>query len=71
MSEQDVDFIRRLLKERCAIVLDPGKEYLVETRLAPIVRQLNLNSLEELIEQMRSPEGKRLTTRVVEAMVNA
>jgi len=72
MTEQDFDFIRKVLQERSAITLEPGKEYLVETRLAPLVRQLKLNSIGELVDQLRShtangPVG--LHARVVEAMV--
>ena len=70
MTDKDFDFVRRLLKERCAIVLEPGKEYLVETRLTPLVRQMNLSSIDELVEQMRTQSGNRLSTRIIEAMVN-
>ena len=69
MTEQDFDVIRRLLLERSAIVLEAGKEYLVETRLAPIVRQLNLNSIGELIAQLRIQPTNGLYRQIVEAMV--
>ncbi len=49
MTDQEFDIIRRLLLERSAIALEPDKQYLVETRLAPLVRQRKLNSLGELI----------------------
>ena len=35
----DFDYLRTLLKHHTAIVLDPGKEYLAETRLAPLVSE--------------------------------
>jgi chemotaxis protein methyltransferase CheR len=69
MTAQEFDFIRRLLLERSAIVLEAGKEYLVETRLAPILRQLNLNSIGELIAQLRIQPTNGLYRRIVEAMV--
>jgi chemotaxis protein methyltransferase CheR len=72
MTEQDFQVIRRLLQERSAIVLEAGKEYLVETRLAPIVRELNLNSIGELIAQLvaqRCQPGNGLYRQIVEAMV--
>jgi chemotaxis protein methyltransferase CheR len=69
MTQQDFDVIRRLLLERSAIVLEAGKEYLVETRLAPLVRQLNLNSIGELIAQLRRQPGNGLYRQIVEAMV--
>ena len=69
MTDQDFDFIRTLLKERSAIALDPGKEYLVESRLAPIVRERNLESISELVAELRGPSANGLYVRVVEAMV--
>lgn len=69
MTDQDFDFIRSLIKDRSAIALDPGKEYLVESRLTPIVRDLKLASISDLVAQLRSPSATVLTSRVVEAMV--
>ena len=42
MTDQEFDAIRKLLQERSAIVLETGKQYLVETRLAPLLRQLQV-----------------------------
>ena len=69
MTEQDFQVVRKFLVERSAIVLEPGKEYLVETRLAPLLRQQNLNSIGELIAQLRSQPGSGLYRLIVEAMV--
>jgi chemotaxis protein methyltransferase CheR len=69
MTEQDFQAIRKLLMEHSAIVLEAGKEYLVETRLGPLVRELNLNSIRELVAQLRIQLGNGLYRRVVEAMV--
>ena len=69
MTAQEFDTIRKLVLDRSAIVLDAGKEYLVETRLAPIVRQLKLNSIGELIAQLRRQPANGLYRQIVEAMV--
>jgi chemotaxis protein methyltransferase CheR len=69
MTDQDFEVIRRLLQERSAIVLEPGKQYLVESRLAPLVKQRNLNSIAELIAEVRSQPGNGLSRQIVEAMV--
>jgi chemotaxis protein methyltransferase CheR len=71
MTEQDFDFIRRLLQDQCAIVLEPGKQYLVETRLAPLLRERNLASIGELILQLRSQPANGLRRQVIEAMVTS
>jgi chemotaxis protein methyltransferase CheR len=59
--------IRSLVRERSAIVLEPGKEYLVETRLLPIVRARGYRSIDELCQRLSS-EGSDLSYEVVEAM---
>jgi chemotaxis protein methyltransferase CheR len=69
MTDQDFDAIRRLLRERSAVVLDADKRYLVETRLAPLVRQLNLGSISELVGQVRGEPDNGLPRQIVEALV--
>jgi chemotaxis protein methyltransferase CheR len=69
MTDQDFEFIRKLLQERSAIVLDAGKQYLVESRLAPLVRQLHLDSIGALVQRARSQPSNGLHTQIVEAMV--
>jgi chemotaxis protein methyltransferase CheR len=69
MTAQEFEVIQKLVLDRSAIVLEAGKEYLVETRLAPIVRQLNLNSIGELIAQLRCQPTNGLYRQIVEAMV--
>ena len=69
VSAQDFDVIRQLLRRHSAIVLDSGKEYLVETRLTPLVKSLHLDSIAELVKVLRSRPDNGLSMQVVEAMV--
>ena len=69
MMDQDFDFIRKLLRERSAIVTEDGKQYLVESRLAPLVRELKLSSIGDLVGLLRAPLSNGLQQQVVEAMV--
>ncbi len=69
MTDLDFDYIRKLLKDRCGIALEPGKEYLVETRLTPVVRQLNLGSISDLVTELRIDTKDAVLGQVVEAMV--
>jgi chemotaxis protein methyltransferase CheR len=69
MLDQDFDYIRKLLLERTAIVLEPGKQYLVEARLTPLARRLNMGSLEELIASLRRQPNNGLRNQIIEAMV--
>jgi chemotaxis protein methyltransferase CheR len=69
MTAQDFEFVCRLVRDRSAVVLEAGKEYLVEGRLTPIVRQLDLGSISGLVGRLRTGSDTGLTNRVVEAMV--
>jgi chemotaxis protein methyltransferase CheR len=69
MTDQEFDAIRRLLREHSAIALDADKRYLVECRLAPVLRQRNLNSIGELLAQLRFQPDNGLHRQIVEALV--
>lgn len=65
LTPADFDFIRGLVREQSAIVLEQDKHYLVETRLQMLVKSDGFPSVEHLMAEVRA--GKR-HTRVVEAM---
>src|ERR1700722_8661853 len=69
MNAQEFDAICRLLREQSGISLEAGKEYLVETRLAPVLHELNLRSIGDLISQLRSRDGVELSRQIVEALL--
>ena len=68
IQETDFAFVRDLVSSRSGIVLEAGKEYLVEARLAPVARDAGLAGIPQLVTQLRSQPSGALTTRVVEAM---
>ena len=67
LSDADLDFIRDLVRRRTAIVLDPGKRYLVENRLAPLVRGGRFPSIAALVGALRRPSSG-LSDQVVDAL---
>jgi chemotaxis protein methyltransferase CheR len=69
MTDQDFEFIRKLMRERSGIELEAGKEYLVEARLTPVVRKLSLGSISDLVGQARLQGANGLQTAILEAMV--
>src|SRR5260370_24677321 len=69
MTDQEFGIVQKMMQDRSGIVLEPGKEYLVEGRLAPMVRQMILHSIGELIAQLRFQSGNGLHRHIVEAMV--
>ncbi len=62
------EYVRKLVHDHSAIALEPGKEYLVESRLLPLARQRGLTSVRELVGQLRAGPPGALHTQVVEAM---
>ena len=68
IDHADFDYVCSLIRERAAIVLEEGKEYLVEARLTPIVREEGIDSIAELVARLRASPFNHLHTRVVEAM---
>ena len=69
VSAADFAFVAKLLREQCALVLEPGKEYLIKARLTPLAQRRGLASIDQLIEQLRRGGNHGLLTEVVEAMV--
>lgn len=61
-------YLQQLVMERSAIVLADDKQYLVESRLQPIARDMGLDGPYAVIERMRLTRNRALEDRVVEAM---
>lgn len=56
------------LEIQCGIVLGANKQYLVKSRLIPLIAQFNLASLADLIQQAMSSHNRQLRTLVIDAM---
>jgi chemotaxis protein methyltransferase CheR len=69
LSAADFSFVAMLVNDRSAVVLEPGKEYLVQSRLSPLVPKHGCENLAELIERLRKHPNEVLVREVVEAMV--
>jgi chemotaxis protein methyltransferase CheR len=69
MTALEFDYVCRLVRDQSGIVLEAGKEYLVDARLTPVARQVDLGSVSELVGRLRAGPNNALATRVVEAMV--
>lgn len=61
-------FLQRHVYSEAGIVLEEDKDYLFETRLAPIVRQLGLGTINELCEFIQANRRIDVGRQVVEAM---
>ena len=68
IAADDFDFVRTLAYQEAGLVLEPGKEYLVESRLQPLLRQESLPDLHELVTRIRASSQRELRARVVDAL---
>ncbi|WP_346620702.1 protein-glutamate O-methyltransferase CheR [Blastococcus montanus] len=68
LTATSFDWVRDLVRKESAIVLQPGKEYLVEARLLPIARQMGLADVGKLVESVRVRPNADDTRKIVEAL---
>ncbi len=68
MNREDLEFIANLVKRRSGLVFTAEKEYLLESRLAPLARREGFASLDELIAKLRVTGQDRLAWQVTEAL---
>jgi chemotaxis protein methyltransferase CheR len=68
ITATEYDYVRKLIQKSTGIVLEDGKEYLVEARLTPIVREAKLDSMATLIGRLQKSSVDPLHKRVMDAM---
>jgi len=57
LSSDNFRYICDLLRREAAIIIEPGKEYLVETRLAVVATRHRIGSVNALVDRMRLGAG--------------
>ena len=68
LATTSFDWVRELVRRESAIVLQPGKEYLVEARLLPVARQMGLADVGSLVDSVRTRPDADSKRRIVEAL---
>ena len=69
ITPDDFEFVRQLLARHAAIVLEPGKEYLVEARLLPLARRAGCATTHDYVTILRATSASfDVRQTVVEAM---
>jgi len=53
ISSSDFEYVQQLVYKNAGIVLDKGKEYLLELRLRPVAKKQGFNTISELICKLR------------------
>jgi chemotaxis protein methyltransferase CheR len=67
-DEQAFAFLQRFIERESGIVIADGKRYLLEVRLAPLMRSEGLASFGELVAALQGPRGASLRPRIIESM---
>jgi len=67
VTPPDYEYLRKLLKDQSGLDLSADKQYLIESRLAPLARKAGLPGIPELVQKMKGGSSS-LVAQVVEAM---
>ena len=54
MTPADFDFVAQMLKRRSGLVIGPDKAYLLDSRLAPVARQLQLANIDAIVAKVKA-----------------
>lgn len=68
ISDQEYRDFSRFLESQCGIVLGDSKQYLVRSRLSPLVSKFNLGSLSDLLRNVVTGRNRELRIAAVDAM---
>lgn len=68
IDREGFEYVSSLIRADAGLVLDAGKEYLVEARLRPLAQEAGLTSVQDFIQRLRMPTGSAMRRRVIEAM---
>ncbi len=68
LSLPEFNYVRQLVLEHSAIVLEEDKGYLVESRLLPLARREGFTSLDDLVRRLQTEPFNGLHRQTVEAL---
>lgn len=68
LDDKSYSQFRTFLEQQCGIVLGDNKQYLVKSRLAPLMTNFKVETLSELVTRTLSPTERQLRAAVIDAM---
>ena len=68
LDDKSYHQFRMFLEQQCGIVLGESKQYLVKSRLVPLMAKFEVASLSELVAQTLNPVKRQLRSAVIDAM---
>ena len=71
MRAEEIEVVRGMVLARSGVVVDPSKTYLIESRLAPVVRREGFISQSEMLQAIRARRDDKLMWAVTEALTSS
>ncbi|NLH47487.1 MAG: protein-glutamate O-methyltransferase CheR [Myxococcales bacterium] len=68
LTQSEFDLLRKLIEDDCGIVVEPGKEYLIESRLANLVTETGCASFGDFYLKAKADLRGPLRDKIVDAM---
>jgi len=68
LSQSDFNFVSALVRREAAIVLAPGKEYLVEARLIPVARSVGAASVADFLADLQRRPNPANQRKIIDAL---
>ena len=68
VSRENFNFISNLVKTELGIVLEEGKEYLIDSRLSPVMRKQGFSEIEELVDVLKRGADLNLRQLVLDSL---
>ena len=68
LADNEYQLFSEFLEQQCGIVLGNNKQYLVKSRLAPLMSRFDVASLSELVTRTLKPLERQLRAAVIDAM---
>jgi chemotaxis protein methyltransferase CheR len=68
LSQSDFTYVSTMVRREAAIVLAPGKEYLVEARLIPVARQVGAASVADFLADAQRRPNADYQRRIIDAL---
>ncbi len=68
VPDADFEFIRALVKRESGIALNDDKQYLVKSRLTPLMEKNNFSTFRALVQHLKGKPTDRLNREIVDLM---
>src|SRR3954469_6400069 len=68
LSQAEFNYVSQMVRREAAIVLAPGKEYLVEARLIPVARAVGAAGVTEFLADLQRRPNPANQRRIIDAL---